>query len=76
MVQLAQTYEDYQKILNSPGKVVFVDFYAQWCGPCKTISPEFEKLSAQYPDCVFVKVSSLISNDDDLRMTHKSNEIA
>ena len=48
--------EDKVKELLSQGKKVLVDFWAPWCGPCKTLIPRLEKLEGQYNDVVFVKV--------------------
>lgn len=37
---------------------VFVDFWAEWCGPCRMVSPVVEELSSDYPGKVkFVKVN-------------------
>ena len=36
---------------------VIVDFYADWCGPCKIMAPAFEKASAKVPSVKFAKIN-------------------
>ena len=37
--------------------ITLVDFFAEWCGPCKMMGPVLEELSNQYSDVEFVKVN-------------------
>lgn len=39
--------EEFNKIVNS-GKPVFIDFYAEWCGPCQSLMPTVEELSQEF----------------------------
>ena len=51
------TLEDFEKTVLSEG-ITFVDFWADWCGPCKSFAPIFEKASEENPEMTFAKVDT------------------
>lgn len=42
--------------LKSTDQVVLVDYWAKWCGPCKSLIPRLESIESQYPNVKFVKI--------------------
>lgn len=47
---------DFQKEVLDYKGIVFVDFHAEWCGPCKMTEPIIEELSGELKDVKFVKI--------------------
>ena len=57
MNEITSTQQFETEVLNSTNPV-FVDFWAEWCGPCRLVSPALEELSREYEDKVdFAKVN-------------------
>jgi thioredoxin 1 len=57
MASTTLTAENFEKTVLEGG-TVFVDFWAEWCGPCKRFGPVYEAASEQHPDVVFGKVDT------------------
>jgi thioredoxin len=51
------TQENFEEIVAGNGMVV-VDFWAPWCGPCRSFAPAYEAASEKFPDVVFAKVNT------------------
>ncbi|MBC9943220.1 thioredoxin [Leucobacter sp. cx-328] len=51
------TTENFQAAVDAEG-ILFVDFWAEWCGPCRNFAPTYEKASETHADIVFGKVDT------------------
>ena len=57
MATLTLTEENLEETVLAEG-ITIVDFWAEWCGPCKSFAPVFEKTSEAHPEVRFAKVDT------------------
>ena len=62
MATINVTSKNFEKLITS-NDIVILDFWAQWCGPCKMFGPVFEKVSEKHPDIAFGKVNTEEAQD-------------
>lgn len=63
MAVISINEQNYQEVIGS-GKTVLLDFYADWCGPCRRVSPLVERLAEAHPELAVGKIN--VDEEQDL----------
>ena len=58
------TKDNFETEVLKSDKLVLIDFYADWCGPCRTMSPIVDELAAEYEGKVVIGKCDVEENDD------------
>ncbi len=57
MAAVNLTEPEFADVVDS-NEIVLLDFWAEWCGPCKAYGPVYERVSEDFPDVVFGKIDT------------------
>lgn len=64
---------DFAEVVLKSAVPVLVDFYADWCGPCRRLAPVLEQLAAETPNAKVVKVN--VDESPNLAVAYRINSI-
>ena len=61
---------DFSNFMNAnSNKSVVLDFFATWCGPCRSIAPQVDQFAKQYPNIAFAKID--VDENQEIAAAHK-----
>ncbi len=63
------TSQNFEEVVLKSEKIVLVDFYATWCGPCKILSPIIEEIAKENENVKFVKID--IDKEEQIAMEYQ-----
>ena len=65
--------EAFDKLINESDKPVLVDFWAEWCGPCKILSPRVDEAAGEMDDVAVAKVN--VDEQEEIAAKYKIMQI-
>src|SRR3982751_4246778 len=57
MATVALTKDSFKNAVEKGG-ILLVDWWAEWCGPCRAFAPVYDRVSEKHPDAVFAKIDT------------------
>ncbi len=70
---IAVNGENFEQVVLKSEKPVLVDFWAEWCGPCRMLGPVIEELAGEHPEIELAKVN--VDECPELAMGYRVNAI-
>ena len=65
MAEIVKTTDkDFTRDINVEGKLVIVDMWAEWCGPCKMVEPVLEEIANEHGDYILIVKLNIDNNQE------------